>query len=689
LIQKSNQLWKVQFTSTVTPACTNPIGIVSDGNFFYCGSAVKPIIFKFNFNHQLIDSFDISGMPAETNSKVGAFMVGLAYDGNYFYMVHGTDTIYQIDIVSKSVVGIIPLPSNTSPLGITYAPDIDGFWVTVYGSYGVKLFSRDGILQNTITNTDLSYNGTGYLWALAYDSISEGGPYLFALQRYPQEILRIKISTKKISAPIHYVADDKTDWATAYPYGIYLQKGVVDTTTTLGVFFMLRYHIGYDLSSIKLPDVALGVDKANLKAYAKVGVPLSVTTNVYNAGANPITSYHYHYQINNVTYTQVVTGDSIDDVYPRTALTHDSLFIPSEAKTYTVKIWFSDLNGNTNLSSDTLTYNFDGYINCVQRIVLHEVFTSSTCAPCTYGNSVLSDIFDLNDGKFACIKYQMSWPGTGDPYYTAEGGTRRTYYGVNSVPYLAADGNYYNGNPSSYTSELLNNEYEVPSFVNLNSTLDFNGLNTFNAKVTITPLLTYSGTNKLYVALVERVTTKNVKTNGETEFHYVFKKFMTSASGQAVALTKDSTKEINLSYIFKGIYRLPVDGQTANIINNNIENSVEELSDIILVYWIQDNTTKEVLQSGSAQQVLAINEYKSNDVNAKIYPNPSHGNVTISASSQINTIKVFNLLGEELSSIQEVGSNVYDLNINSFTPGFYFVQINTKDGVVTRKLSVK
>ncbi|MEZ5197672.1 MAG: hypothetical protein R2764_15170 [Bacteroidales bacterium] len=30
------------------------------------------------------------------------------------------------------------------------------------------------------------------------------------------------------------------------------------------------------------------------------------------------------------------------------------------------------------------------------------------------------------------VKYQMNWPGVGDPYYT-EGGAERNYYGVSWV----------------------------------------------------------------------------------------------------------------------------------------------------------------------------------------------------------------------------------------------------------------
>ena len=68
------------------------------------------------------------------------------------------------------------------------------------------------------------------------------------------------------------------------------------------------------------------------------------------------------------------------------------------------------------------------------KIPVYEVFSSSTCPPCRPANEHLSPIFEQYQGQIAVVKYQMSWPGTGDPYYTSEGNSRRNYYGVTGVP---------------------------------------------------------------------------------------------------------------------------------------------------------------------------------------------------------------------------------------------------------------
>ncbi|MEA2041791.1 MAG: hypothetical protein U9N85_04485, partial [Bacteroidota bacterium] len=76
-----------------------------------------------------------------------------------------------------------------------------------------------------------------------------------------------------------------------------------------------------------------------------------------------------------------------------------------------------------------------------ERTALYEEFTSSTCPPCyTFNISYFNDSYlSSNAGTFTLIKYQMSWPSPGDDYYTEEGGTRRSFYGISGVPTLYLD----------------------------------------------------------------------------------------------------------------------------------------------------------------------------------------------------------------------------------------------------------
>ena len=691
LIQKSTQNWEVQFADTLDPGCTTPMGTVSDGSFLYAGSVNKSMIFKISFESEKLDSFAIAGIP---KSALKAFMIGLAYDGTHFFMTNGSDTIYVIDLNLDTgiVIDKIPLPANTFPLGITYAPDADnnngGFWISIGTDYGVKLASRSGDILDSIKGEDLNYASEyGPIWGLAYDNLSAGGPFLYGIENLPQNIICINPANKSIHAPIHNVAEDMPDWENYYTYSIYVQHGVVGTTNTLGVLFMSGFHIGYDMAGLELPAVSLTIKNSYTKPWLKLNETGIISANVYHSGNAVVTSYDYNYSIDDVVYTENVTDANIALVYPIKTLEHSTTFTPTEEGTYDLKIWFSNINGDASATSDTFNMKIITYQKVTQRTVLHEVFSSSTCPPCAGANILLKSIFEENPDKFTCVKYQMNWPSPGDPYFTLEGNDRKTYYDVQSVPYLAVDGNYYNDNPSLYSSELLLMEYLQPSFVEMNATFVYDNNQKFHTTVTINPLKTFTGNKKLFVALVESVTRMNAKTNGEKQFFYVFKKFMTDSKGNSISLQDGEEVKVDLAFHFQGKFRLPFNAGSP--IDFNTEHSVENFKNMMLVYWIQDYDTKEVLQSGKVDKaVVGIEDLQDNKGNVKIYPNPAEGMINIQSETLFSNIKVLNLLGQVVYNIA-VNTNEYILQTSDLAPGLYILQLQTENGLITKKISVK
>lgn len=97
----------------------------------------------------------------------------------------------------------------------------------------------------------------------------------------------------------------------------------------------------------------------------------------------------------------------------------------------------------------------------------------------------------------------MSWPSTGDPYYTAEGGVRRTYYGVNSIPMMFVDGGW-GGNAASYTDALYDQFAAKPAFMEIKGNVSLTWKNKITANIDITPVANFSSTNmKLFATIVE------------------------------------------------------------------------------------------------------------------------------------------------------------------------------------------
>jgi len=216
-----------------------------------------------------------------------------------------------------------------------------------------------------------------------------------------------------------------------------------------------------------------------------------------------------------------------------------------------------------------------------QRLVLLEEFTSSTCYPyCPQLNNLLNPWLAENAEKVTVIKYQMNWPGAGDPYYTAEGGTRRTYYGVSGVPDV-----YVNGvDPPGASIQAwfnnivtyVNNAYAQPAQATIEGTFIVSGNNiTINGSVT--PLISGSG-YKIHVVVNEKMTTGNKMSNGENEFHHVMMKMFPNGGGTDVTLTSGTA--IPFSYTY--------DMSTTH---------VEEMDDLEVAVFVQNTSTKAVLNA--------------------------------------------------------------------------------------------
>ena len=102
---------------------------------------------------------------------------------------------------------------------------------------------------------------------------------------------------------------------------------------------------------------------------------------------------------------------------------------------YSQETWNYVNKSGTSFILDGMSFS-EGQIETVPLKPLYEMFTSSTCGPCVAANEVLTEVLDANPDEYTLIKYQMDWPGNGDPYYTQEGGVRKSYYGVYFVPDL-------------------------------------------------------------------------------------------------------------------------------------------------------------------------------------------------------------------------------------------------------------
>jgi hypothetical protein len=338
--------------------------------------------------------------------------------------------------------------------------------------------------------------------------------------------------------------------------------------------------------------------------------------------------------------------------------------------------------GNNNASKSLMVFD-----KAVDRKILNEVFTSSTCGPCTAGNINYNNVI-TGKTKHSTIKYQVYWPGTGDPYCTQEVRDRTSFYGINSVPRMEVDGGW-DGNAGSFSTGLYDDFQAKPAFVEITGSVSLTWKNTITLDVTLNPLLDNASNNlKLHAAIVEGVTYANKKSNGEKEFESVMKKMMTGSVGQVLTpLKKDTKVTKKIAYTFNGGYRLPLDGSAAQHINHLSENSVETWDDLAVVVFVQDATTKEVLQSETFPIAMVGTEAVEQNLN--LYPNPANDLFVVEAKEMGNAAVVVADMQGKVVFNGNLNAGALNMSVANWSEGVYMVSVNGNSKNLNSKIVVR
>ena len=421
--------------------------------------------------------------------------------------------------------------------------------------------------------------------------------------------------------------------------------------------------------------------------------PFTISGELQNMGSNTVTSMDINYSIDGgATVTENVSGLSLatGDYY---SFNHGTPWSPS-AGTYNIDIWATNINGSADMdtSNDMASGSVTVFANGDIKRPMLESFTSSTCGPCVAGNQNTSAVLAAySDDQYSMLKYQMSWPGSGDPYYTLEGGDRRTYYNVNAVPDFVLDGNVWQGNSSSLTGSQIDAVIANPAFVSLSSYHVMDGQK-IDFTVSINPLGDFAGPLTLYSAIFEYMTYNNIGSNGETQFSKVMKKMVPGSMGFSLgSLTDGQTVVENFSHTFQGSYTLPPDAN--NPIDHTIQHSVEDFSNLGVVTWIQDDATKEILQS-TVSTLSATNVKELNTTKLMLFPNPAENTATVAfeglEGSEIK-IDLYNLLGELIFSGNHTSASSFDyynIDVTTLNNGIYNLVLTVGESMTTKKLQI-
>ena len=245
------------------------------------------------------------------------------------------------------------------------------------------------------------------------------------------------------------------------------------------------------------------------------------------------------------------------------------------------------LPGDENPGNDSL-WQASLVLPGVQRSVLLEEWTSSTCGPCAANNPTIDAFIATNWADVVAVKYHVGWPSPGnDPMYlynTTQSYDRRYYYGVNAVPHVIMDGvvnpSYPYSDPNSLPDAFA---LRTPVGAPLSIAVSDSSLSGDSTLSTITltihaPLR--AGDYKLRIEAIERhihyATAPG--TNGETDFFDVFRRSYPTSAGTAIPTAPGV-------YAYTLRYKLATPA---------IMDSVYTLA------FVQNDVTREVMNCGKA-----------------------------------------------------------------------------------------
>ena len=110
-------------------------------------------------------------------------------------------------------------------------------------------------------------------------------------------------------------------------------------------------------------------------------------------------------------------------------------------------------------------------------------------------------------------------------------------------------------------------------------------------------------------------------------------------------------------------------------------------SQTIYIAFVHNNCTDMFRMKIDDISVTPGTGINDNDNNVSIYPNPANNVINVNASSNINTIEVFNMMGQRVAAF-DANNTTANINVSALANGIYTMRITTENGVSNQKFTV-
>lgn len=341
---------------------------------------------------------------------------------------------------------------------------------------------------------------------------------------------------------------------------------------------------------------------------------------------------------------------------------------------------FRIVYGQSSKTSGTDGFAFDDvYIGSRSKYLLFEHFTNNSQSASDEANSLFNSIISQNQKDVIDIQYHTSFPGvdTFNIHNPSDPGSRVLYYGIGVTPFSILEG----GKETEYTYDYINrnpnaNDIKILALKDADFTLSFSNNKTagkISGSIDIKAHKEISPRNmSLKIVVVEDIVSQ--VSGKQVVFKNVVKKMLPSAGGTPVTnvWTAGQTETIDFSWDYRNVYNP---------------------SNIHLVAFLQDESSREIYQVASDDTIDIINDVKVEEKpyirewKTTIYPNPAGNTTNIefrAAKTDDLWIQITNVNGGIVlkEKILKAVSR-FELNTDNLPNGIYFVYLFDKMGVLT------
>ena len=306
----------------------------------------------------------------------------------------------------------------------------------------------------------------------------------------------------------------------------------------------------------------------------------------------------------------------------------------------------------------------------VKKYVLMEHFTNTFCSTCAASNpSFYTTIKIETNTDVHHLAIHPDIPYTQCPLYqanTTEQVKRKTFYAIPGTPRVCINGAA-NASVGSVTTASLAADVAKTSPLSV-KVKEISGTAGRTATITVKPVGDVAAAEyRLFVAIVEKKL--NFAANNGESIHYdVFRKFLTSADGDA--------------------YTMPAKGVEASLNFNYTPVAPWVADQVYVLAFIQNMTTKEVLNSGTKFDVTSATDEPQLDNQLSVSPNPTNGTFQYKFEGLTpQYLTITNIIGQVvLSKNNEAIFNNGELSLANQPSGIYYLTIKAKEGLAVKKI---